>query len=79
LLGSRSEFVTAYPKDASSLKILYLGNIGVLYDFDTLIKAAYLLKEQGINVAFEIVGTGDKKNWLLEELDSNSLSYNYHG
>lgn len=75
LLGSTASF-TPRRKLCGSLSIFYIGNIGSLYDFETLISA--MESYQG-KVNLEIVGTGDRVDWLLKTLDERGCCYQFHG
>ena len=61
----------------SILTIAYVGNIGHLYDFETLLGAMTNVK-QGFVQLF-IVGEGDRRDWLLNELRKRDLRYEYFG
>jgi glycosyltransferase involved in cell wall biosynthesis len=52
--------------------ILYSGNLGLYYEFETLLDAAELLK--GENVRFVFVGSGGRKGWLAEQIKARNLS-----
>jgi glycosyltransferase involved in cell wall biosynthesis len=58
--------------------IVYVGNIGRLYDFETLISA---LRRPRLNSAYRIflVGDGDRRDWLLEALGRHNISFEYFG
>jgi glycosyltransferase involved in cell wall biosynthesis len=60
------------------LTIVYIGNIGHLYDFDTLINA---LSQPEIKCKYQLylIGDGDRKEWLLEQLQRLSIQYTYFG
>jgi glycosyltransferase involved in cell wall biosynthesis len=49
---------------------LYSGNIGLYYDFDTILKAAEILKEENFKMVF--VGSGGRKQWLADEIKSRN-------
>jgi hypothetical protein len=64
------------PKE-NVLTIAYSGNLGQLYDFQTLID---VLSDPAMGtIQFFIVGDGDRREWLLRELSRKSLSYEYFG
>lgn len=51
---------------------LYSGNIGLYYDFETILEAAKIL--EGDNFKMVFVGSGGRKQWLAEELKSRQLN-----
>jgi glycosyltransferase involved in cell wall biosynthesis len=57
------------------LTIAYVGNIGHLYDFETLLDAM----EDGKRAQLFIVGAGDRQDWLLNELERRGLPHQYFG
>jgi glycosyltransferase involved in cell wall biosynthesis len=64
------------PKN-SALTIAYSGNLGRLYDFETLLEALSKRKSAGIQLV--IVGDGDRREWLLAELASRQIPFRYFG
>lgn len=58
------------------LTIVYIGNIGRLYDFETLLTAMQDFRDE---VQFFVIGDGDRKDWLLGELNRRDLMYCYFG
>lgn len=58
--------------------IAYVGNIGRLYDFDTLVD---VLSEDGIreHTQLFIVGKGDREEWLIRELEQRKILYRFFG
>jgi len=60
------------------LTIVCLGNIGHLYDFNTLINA---LSRPEIRCKYQLylIGDGDRKAWLLEQLQRLSIKHTYFG
>ena len=59
------------------LTIVYIGNIGHLYDFATLVCAldTELIKKYQIF----IIGDGDRKDWFLNQLEKKKINYRYFG
>jgi hypothetical protein len=57
------------------LTIAYVGNIGHLYDFETLLD----VMEDSKGVQLFIVGAGDRQGWLLNELERRGLPHQYFG
>jgi hypothetical protein len=62
------------PKEGT-LTIAYVGNIGHLYDFETLLD---VMEDTGRAQLF-IVGAGDRQDWLLSELKRRGLPHEYFG
>jgi len=62
------------PKE-DTLTIAYVGNIGHLYDFETLLDVMEVDKRAQLF----IVGTGDRRDWLLNELNRRKLPHRYFG
>lgn len=58
--------------------ISYVGNIGNLYDFATLIDALDS-KEFNESIQLFVIGDGDKKEWLLKELCHRGIRHQYFG
>lgn len=63
---------------SSNFTIVYLGNIGYIYDFETLFKIILGLNKRH-NVVLHIIGSGPRKNWMLKSLDKKNIKYQYHG
>jgi glycosyltransferase involved in cell wall biosynthesis len=61
------------------INIGYLGSISSIYDFESLVKLLKLLNASEKKVKLEIIGDGEKKEWLLEQLNKNNIKFNYHG
>jgi glycosyltransferase involved in cell wall biosynthesis len=58
--------------------VAYVGNLGRLYDFETLLDA---LEEDELRdcVQLFIVGKGDRQDWLIGELKARKLRYRFFG
>ncbi|MBO6512877.1 MAG: glycosyltransferase family 4 protein [Phycisphaerales bacterium] len=52
--------------------LLYSGNMGLYYDFDTILGAAELLKDEAFRLV--LVGGGGKKAWCEEQVKARGLS-----
>lgn len=78
--GAESNFdhgpVIRSQEKTSQLTILYIGNIGSLYDFQTLLHA---LNATHKTIKLHIIGEGDRKQWLLQELDAKKIDFVFHG
>ena len=58
--------------------IAYVGNIGRLYDFDTLVD---VLTEDDVRNSMQIfvIGNGDRQKWLLNELEHRKIRHQFFG
>lgn len=61
------------------INIVYLGSIGHIYDFDSLINLSELLMKNNVKVNIHIIGDGEKRAWLLDELTNKHIPYTYYG
>ena len=63
---------------SKELSIIYLGNIGNIYDFDSLLK---IIKgvENNRKIVLHILGLGTLSDWLFDNLKAQKISYYYHG
>jgi glycosyltransferase involved in cell wall biosynthesis len=52
--------------------VLYSGNLGLYYDFETLLQAAAILKDEPFRLVF--AGGGGKREWLIEQVKSRGLT-----
>jgi len=52
--------------------VLYSGNLGLYYEFETLLQAAAILKDENFRMVF--VGSGGRKAWLEEQIKARGLS-----
>lgn len=59
------------------LTVVYVGNIGRLYDFETLLEVTADLGRD--SVQFFIVGDGDRREWLLDQLRQRGVAHQYFG
>jgi hypothetical protein len=59
------------------LTIAYSGSLGRLYDFETLLDV--MTEAEHGSVQLFIVGDGDRRDWLLSQLQRRGLSYKYFG
>lgn len=59
------------------LTIAYSGNLGRLYDFETLLDV--MMEADHGSIQLHIVGDGDRREWLLDQLKSRSLPHRYFG
>ena len=52
--------------------VLYSGNLGLYYEFETLLQAAAILKDENFRMVF--VGSGGRKAWLEEQIKARGLT-----
>ena len=52
--------------------LLYSGNLGLYYEFETLLGAADLLRNESFRLVF--VGSGGKRDWLKREIERRDLA-----
>lgn len=76
-IGHRALPRSTVPQE-EMLTISYVGNIGHLYDFKTLIDVLSL-KEFKERVQLFVIGAGDRKDWLLDELKRRRIWHQYFG
>lgn len=57
-------------------KVMFAGNIGSSQDFETLVKAATILKDNK-NIYFLILGDGLMKNWAEQEVTKQGIANNF--
>jgi glycosyltransferase involved in cell wall biosynthesis len=63
---------------SNEFSIVYLGNIGHIYDFESLFKI--IIEISRIKVChLHIIGDGPRKKWFFEKLASKNIKYTYHG
>lgn len=67
-----------FEKVSNELSIIYLGNIGKIYDFDSLIKIINGVKKKR-KVVLHIIGLGPLSRWFFDSLKNENIDYNYHG
>jgi len=51
---------------------MYSGNLGLYYEFETLLGAAEILKDEPFRLVF--IGSGGKRNWLADEIIKRELT-----
>lgn len=64
---------------SNEVRIVYLGSIGTIYDFESLILLCVHLGKMNMNVFIDIIGDGERKNWLISSLNKQSIDFIYHG
>lgn len=63
----------------NGFNIVFTGNISPAQSFETILDAAVLLKEEGLeNIRYIIVGDGMSKSWLEAEVRSRNLSNEFY-
>lgn len=65
------------PKLPNGFRVMFAGNIGEAQDFDNVMEAAKILKED-TNIHFVIVGDGRKRVWMEEFVSDNRLESTVH-
>ena len=68
----------SFKKLSKELSIVYLGNIGKIYDFDSLIKIIKGVKKKR-KVVLHIIGLGPLSGWFFDNLKNENIDYYYHG
>lgn len=68
---SQSEFAKAQGL-IEPFTVMYSGNLGLYYEFETLLNAAEMLK--GENFRLVLIGAGGRKNWIAEQIDKRKLT-----
>lgn len=58
-------------------KIMFAGNIGSSQDFETIVTAAKILKDQS-HIHFVILGDGLMRSWAQEEVNKENLKATFH-
>lgn len=61
----------------SGFKVMFAGNIGAAQDFDTILEAATLLKDQK-HIHWMILGDGRLKSWVETEIPKRGLQDTFH-
>lgn len=59
-------------------KVIFAGNIGDAQDFETIIEAARIIKNQNANIHFVILGDGRKKDFVTNKVKELHLQSNFH-
>lgn len=68
---SESEFAASHHL-LDHFVALYSGNLGLYYEFETLLDAAELLKDEPFRLVF--IGAGGKRNWLADQIIKRELT-----
>jgi glycosyltransferase involved in cell wall biosynthesis len=63
---------------SKEISIIYLGNIGKIYDFESLFKIIKGIEKKR-KVKLHILGLGPLSDWLINNLKSQKIRYEYHG
>ena len=72
------ERLEAMTEKQTVFTIAYVGNLGRLYDFETLLDVLDG-DELRDRVQLFIIGNGDREDWLLRELEVRNLRYRFFG
>jgi len=52
--------------------LMYSGNLGLYYSFETMLSAAELLRDEPFKLV--LIGAGGRKSWIKEQIDARGLS-----
>jgi glycosyltransferase involved in cell wall biosynthesis len=52
--------------------VLYSGNLGLYYEFETILRAAELLKDENFRLVF--IGAGGRRDWIVEQVKTRNLA-----
>lgn len=52
--------------------VMYSGNLGLYYEFETVLKAAEILRNE--NFRLVLVGSGGRRNWIADEIKKRNLT-----
>jgi hypothetical protein len=63
---------------SKNVSIVYLGNIGDIYDFDSLFKILTKLRVLR-SVHLHVIGLGPKSDWFFENIKTMGIDYTYYG
>tara|TARA_B100002052_G_C15886615_1_gene601876 strand:- start:6135 stop:7298 length:1164 start_codon:yes stop_codon:yes gene_type:complete len=63
---------------SEEISIAYLGNIGFIYDFNSLFKIMLGIQEKR-SVILHVIGNGPNSKWFFEQLKINNLKFVDHG
>lgn len=61
---------------ADIISIGYIGNIGTIYDFESLIKVLYKVSKVR-DIELRILGDGDLKEWLMSSLRIHNIKFKF--
>ena len=72
------ELLTSTVPKQPIITIAYVGNLGRLYDFETLLD---VLSEEELRnkVQVFIIGKGDRQEWIISELERRGIKYRFFG
>jgi glycosyltransferase involved in cell wall biosynthesis len=73
-LSTDQELLKTLPK---GIKLMFAGNIGEAQSFDTLLKAASILKKELIDVKWIILGDGRMKGYVNQKIKELNLENNF--
>jgi len=78
MLLKKYNYQREHSEKSDVISFCYIGNIGEIYDFDSLL---YILSQTMENkrVFLNIIGEGNKKEWLIQSIENNCIPYKYYG
>jgi glycosyltransferase involved in cell wall biosynthesis len=74
-MSTDQELLKTLPK---GIKLMFAGNIGEAQSFDTLLKAASILKKELIDVKWIILGDGRMKGYVNQKIKEFNLEDNFY-
>ena len=63
---------------SKTMTFCYIGNIGNIYDFESLIKILIHISRTQI-VKLDLIGIGENLHYIIDLLNENNINYEYHG
>lgn len=75
-LGAKKAITEKKVVEQDTLRVLYIGNVGKLYDFFTLIDA---IKSCSFKCRIEIVGVGDELEAVVRLMEDSKIPHKVHG
>ncbi len=76
LFGTKRNFIPRFTLSDEKVGIIYIGNVGALYDFESLL---YVFEKNPKRFRFDLIGCGDRLEWLENNLNRIGVEYNFHG
>lgn len=74
-LTSESRYVSELPE---GFKLIFAGNLGEAQGISTLIDAAQIIKDRGIDVKWIFLGEGRQKEYYISEIKNKKLENNFY-
>ena len=64
---------------SGSLRLVYVGTLGVSYDLETMVEAVCDLAMKQVPVTLDIAGDGDRRQWVVEAAAKSGGAIRFHG